>query len=99
MQSTNSWRDNAACAKLSLGESEEMFFPGQGQKSTKAQKYCKTQCSVREECIIYATLMREQGIWGGTTESERKSWWAFKQAKEAAKRSPYLDIRALSPSY
>ena len=91
------WRDSAACSSLSLVESEDLFFPGHGKKSLKAQKFCdNNHCPVKTECIISATLNSEVGIWGGTTEKERKSWYASKNARLMARVSAYEDIRKLA---
>lgn len=39
--------------------------------------YGKTICSVcpvKQECLIWALIYKEEGVWGGTTERERKQF-------------------------
>lgn len=38
-----------------------------------AKKLCKAECPVSNECFQYALIYEESGIWGGTTEEERRS--------------------------
>lgn len=51
----------------------EMFFPEKGQMdlAREARAIC-AKCDVREACAEYAIQCGEQGIWGGTTERERR---------------------------
>jgi WhiB family redox-sensing transcriptional regulator len=50
----------------------EIFFPERGGSSKAARAVC-SECSVRQECLLYALTNREQfGIWGGTSERERR---------------------------
>jgi WhiB family redox-sensing transcriptional regulator len=50
----------------------EIFFPERGGSSKAARAVC-SECSVRQECLLYALANREQfGIWGGTSERERR---------------------------
>jgi WhiB family redox-sensing transcriptional regulator len=63
----------------------ELFFPKDGdelyydrnfksvyQNEHAAKKICHA-CPLIRECLEFATRNGEMGIWGGTTESERKS--------------------------
>ncbi len=70
------WRDRALCR----GPQAEIFFApftGEGRnerrnRETAAKAIC-AKCSVRSECLDYAIQIKEQhGIWGGTSERERK---------------------------
>lgn len=68
------WYDDAACAGLW----PELFFPdGRGREAGQAIKeavaICKT-CPVRDACLTYALEAEwiTEGIWGGTTENERR---------------------------
>lgn len=66
------WKDGAACA----GYPNSLFFPSQdvtpGQIE-KAKAICSV-CPVNEACIEYALETNQRaGIWGGTTEDERRS--------------------------
>lgn len=68
----NDWKDHAACS----GYPDELFFPvGEVDESRveMALEIC-AGCKVTEECLEYALESNQRaGIWGGTTESERKS--------------------------
>lgn len=37
-----------------------------------AKRYCNTICPVVTECLHYAIIHDEEGVWGGTTTEERK---------------------------
>jgi WhiB family redox-sensing transcriptional regulator len=62
---------DAACATAD----PELFFPdgqaGRGAKTMQAKEICAT-CPIAVQCLQYAVLNDEDGIWGGTTPSERK---------------------------
>lgn len=62
------WRKNAAC----LNVDPALFFPGRGESCKEAKAVC-AECRVRQECLDYALDDRELwGIWGGTSEKERR---------------------------
>ena len=68
------WRDNAAC----LNHDPELFFPegtaGPARRQTERAKRTCESCLVRMPCLRFA--LRNglgSGIWGGTTEEERRS--------------------------
>ena len=56
----------------------EAFFPEKGMANTTweemrmAQKICKT-CPYKTPCLNWAIDNAEMGIWGGTTERERRT--------------------------
>jgi len=62
---------DAACATAD----PELFFPdgtaGRAAKTMQAKEICAT-CPIVVQCLQYAILNQEDGIWGGTTPSERK---------------------------
>lgn len=63
-----SWQASARCTEVD----PEIFFPERGGSSKAARAVCG-ECSVRQECLLYALANREQfGIWGGTSERERR---------------------------
>ena len=71
------WQVKAACR----GPESLVFFPPaqverreeRAAREEKAKSICN-QCAVQRECIDFALAMREQhGIWGGTTEAERRT--------------------------
>lgn len=82
------WRDFAACRDTD----PDLFFPvgttGAALEQIKSSKrICKT-CEVRAECLQYALATnQESGVWGGTSEDERrvlrKSWLARQQRRTA----------------
>ena len=47
------------------------FFPGQGGAVEPAKSIC-AQCIVRAECLAWAVERDEAGIWGGTSQKERR---------------------------
>lgn len=67
------WRHHAACRD----EDPELFFPvsdkGPGaRQATQAKDVC-ARCPVRAECLNYALDNGlDYGIFGGTTETERR---------------------------
>jgi WhiB family redox-sensing transcriptional regulator len=66
------WRNRAACA----GYHHALFFPvgdADEMRVEQAREICMT-CPVTEECLEYALETNQRaGIWGGSTEEERKS--------------------------
>ncbi len=66
------WRIRAACA----GYHHALFFPvgdADELRVERALEICMT-CPVTEECLEYALETNQRaGIWGGSTEEERKS--------------------------
>ncbi|MET9725425.1 WhiB family transcriptional regulator [Streptomyces zaomyceticus] len=64
---SDDWIENAVCQ---AADAENLFAQGSSQNEAKA--ICTT-CSVRTQCLAYALDNRiEYGIWGGTTERERR---------------------------
>ena len=57
---------------LCVGEDPEAFFPSHGDPGTGARRVCAA-CSVRDECLRYATAADEFGIWGGLDQQERRN--------------------------
>lgn len=66
------WKTRAACN----GYPNNLFFPGPETSALaieRAQAICSA-CPVSEECLQYAFQANQRsGIWGGTTEDQRKS--------------------------
>lgn len=68
-----SWRTNALCADTD----PELFFPigttGQALlQIAKAKEVC-AECTVKSECLEFALeTNQDSGIWGGTSEDERR---------------------------
>jgi WhiB family transcriptional regulator, redox-sensing transcriptional regulator len=62
------WQTNARCTEVD----PEIFFPERGGSSKAARQVCGN-CLVKEQCLEYALNNKEQfGIWGGTSERERR---------------------------
>jgi WhiB family redox-sensing transcriptional regulator len=62
------WQAKARCTEAD----PEIFFPERGGSSKAARAVC-AQCDVRMDCLEYALNNKEQfGIWGGTSERERR---------------------------
>src|SRR6266496_3086715 len=63
MRAYRDWWPESSC---SSGTIQQDFR----EQSRKAKKHCQT-CPVKRDCLNYALLYDEDGIWGGTTESDR----------------------------
>lgn len=67
------WRAQAACS----GYPNTLFFPssdGVDEGSTERAKTICAVCPVIDDCLEYALETNQRsGIWGGTSERERKS--------------------------
>src|SRR5215475_344149 len=67
------WRCRSACMSVD----PELFFPlssvgPAARQLYKAKSVC-TQCPVRAECLDFALATRQvHGVWGGTSEDERR---------------------------
>jgi WhiB family transcriptional regulator, redox-sensing transcriptional regulator len=58
----------ARCRQMTPGE----FFPSDGVGVDVARRIC-ADCPVQEECLAYALDYRiDHGVWGGTSERERR---------------------------
>ncbi len=69
------WRRLAACR----GVATDLFFPAGDvapepvAQAEQAKAICRG-CVVREECLQFALATHQEfGVWGGTTESERRT--------------------------
>jgi len=62
------WTTDALCAQVD----PDLFYPETGAPNRDAKQVC-AGCNVRAECLAYAIAHRERcGVWGGTTERERR---------------------------
>ena len=73
LEGDDDWRELAACRDTS----PDLFFPvgttGPALLQIEAAKAVCRHCDVREECLQYAIdSNQEYGIWGATTEEERR---------------------------
>ena len=67
------WRDRASCRDTS----PELFFPigttGLALDQIDAAKQVCVECPVSSQCLEFALATnQEAGVWGGTTEDERR---------------------------
>lgn len=63
------WMADAECR----GSNSAPFFPGRGEDISEARAICR-RCDVQLECLAYAVNNEEKfGIWGGTSEHERRT--------------------------
>jgi WhiB family redox-sensing transcriptional regulator len=67
------WRKEAACR----ASSPDLFFPvgtvGAALTEIETAKRVCADCVVREECLEYAMHTNQEfGVWGGTSEEERR---------------------------
>jgi WhiB family redox-sensing transcriptional regulator len=68
------WREQAACKHAA----PELFFPigttGAAIEEIEAAKRVCATCPVQSQCLEFALFSRQEfGIWGGTTEDERRA--------------------------
>lgn len=69
------WKERAACADLTLEESDRIFF-GHGAAQAEGVSMCRG-CPVVAECRAYAdsfeeaSIKRVVGVWGGEYPAER----------------------------
>lgn len=74
------WRAEAACRE----DDVETFFATDDDSIDAALARCAA-CPVREVCLEHALDAREPyGIWGGTTEAERKRMIRRRRERRAA---------------
>jgi WhiB family transcriptional regulator, redox-sensing transcriptional regulator len=76
------WRDDAACA----GMDTRIFFPigetGPAARQVTLAKAACAACPVRDECLEFAiATIQNDGVWGGTTEDERRLIKRSRRAK------------------
>ena len=82
--SIDSWRDAAACRSVE----PDLFFPigttGTAVDHIAAAKAVCATCPVTRECLEFALeTNQDSGVWGGTSEEERRKlrrqWMAAKR--------------------
>ena len=64
------WMADAACRE----HPEVSFFPVRGESTGATAKAICRRCLVRVECEAFAVEHGEIGIWGGTSERQRRQW-------------------------
>lgn len=75
-----SWQERAACQDRDA----ETFFSIEPAAVRRALALC-ARCDVRAECLAQAMARREIfGVWGGTTETERRREFRRRRHESAA---------------
>lgn len=70
MSQDSDWRARSACRDTD----PEVFFPPAGSKGLAAKQVC-WRCPVKSECLDYALADPYLiGVWGGTSDYQRKQW-------------------------
>lgn len=67
------WRGAAKCRGLDYSLADKMFFPSKGKSAKDAKSFCGS-CPVKVECLEFALIYNEQGVFGGTTTEERSCY-------------------------
>ncbi|MCI6575023.1 MAG: WhiB family transcriptional regulator [Actinomycetaceae bacterium] len=66
--SDRSWMEDALCAQTD----PDIFYPEKGGSTAPATSVCNN-CLVRAQCLEYAIANDiRHGIWGGTSDNDRK---------------------------
>jgi WhiB family transcriptional regulator, redox-sensing transcriptional regulator len=79
----SAWWELAACQSAD----PELFFPvvtfgGSATRISRAKAICAS-CAIRLQCLDYALVSAQpHGIWGGTTEEERRVIAARRHLRE-----------------
>ena len=71
LESELAWKREAACRGLGVVESQAIFFPAPGESINEARAIC-SRCPVSRECLHFALSNGCIGVWGGTTDNERR---------------------------
>ena len=82
---TGDWRDHAACRDTD----PEFFFPvgttGMAVEQIESAKRVCHRCPARQACLEFAIATNQEcGVWGGTSEDERR---ALRRARKAKPRA------------
>lgn len=95
------WREYANCRYMS----PQLFFPahttdGAVLEIEVAKGLCRI-CPVREDCLLFAfETNQDVGIWGGTTEDERRklrrAWVASRRRKARDRTEPRSANRVMT---
>lgn len=69
----DAWMEEGLCREIGGNE----WFPPKGERGKEALRICQ-DCPVKARCLQFALENRDLsrfGIWGGTTERERRRMW------------------------
>jgi WhiB family redox-sensing transcriptional regulator len=87
------WKERGACKGIT---EDSIFFPESSDsewkaKQDKAISICQ-QCPVRIQCLEYAIQNNEPGVWGGTSERERRRIKRARRQEERIQRQFDLEM-------
>lgn len=70
------WADHAACRGMAPvdGVTPHPFFPPRGKRVPDEVAEACGRCPVAAQCRWYALHYPVLGIWGGTSEKQRRRW-------------------------
>ena len=71
LESELAWQREAACRGLGVAESRAIFFPAKGESIDQARAICE-RCPVTQQCLEFAMANGCIGVWGGTSERQRR---------------------------
>jgi hypothetical protein len=81
------WADRGLCREF-YKTNPDFFFENKTREQAKL--ICKGACEVRLQCLLFALENDQQdGVWGGTDYSERKSMSFLKHNQQSLKQ-PHL---------
>jgi WhiB family redox-sensing transcriptional regulator len=63
--------ERPACADDGVDPELFFLFPAEREKEARAKAVC-AGCPVRPACLRFALRERVEGVWGGTTDAERR---------------------------
>lgn len=91
----HSWMEKGSCRAVS----PELFFPSDGAGVEQAKRICAT-CSVQSDCLTYALTYRiDHGVWGGTSERQRRRMLRSKKHNMQLLRSSEVAAKETAPDY
>ena len=84
--SDEGWRSDARCRDADPG----LFFPiGKGAEATRQTLAAKALCAVclaQDACLNYALATEQEGVWGGTTDEDRRALRGGRRSSEGDER-------------
>ena len=88
------WRAEARCRALPPA----MFLPTDARGVARAKRVC-AQCAVSGACLEYALeQLLDHGVWGGTSERERRRILKARGVVRSPSREPWRLIVRASPA-
>lgn len=66
------WMADGACTGLDPATRNRLFFPDRTQPLDQVRIMCAF-CPVKTPCLEYAVVENVRGVWGGTSERQRRA--------------------------